>query len=244
MAVTYFISDLHLGEDFPQITACFEKFMQEKAPQADALYVLGDLFEVWIGDDNVTPFNTHIAEVFKATSKTTPIYFIHGNRDFAIGKAFAAKAGFTILDEQTVIDLYGTPALLLHGDEMCTDDIEYQKFRQRARTRWWQTLMGALPLSIRRYLADRGRKKSKANKMRLAADIMDVAQSAVEETFLRHEVSLMIHGHTHRPAVHDFTLNEKPMRRIVLGDWYEQGSMLTVTPDEMKLEQLRFDTAL
>jgi UDP-2,3-diacylglucosamine hydrolase len=240
MAFTYFISDLHLGEDFPEITACFETFMRDKAPHADALYVLGDLFELWLGDDNVTPFNTHIASVFKRLSDTTPVYFIHGNRDFAIGQEYADKAGFTILDEQTVIDLYGTPTLLLHGDEMCTQDIEYQKFRARARTKWWQGIMGALPLPLRRYLANRGRNKSKNNKMRLADSIMDVTPEAVLETFEKHKVQVMIHGHTHRPAVHQLTANGNDAKRIVLGDWYEQGSVLTATPDKLDLESLAF----
>lgn len=240
MSVTYFISDLHLGEDFPNITDCFERFMHNTAPQADALYVLGDLFEVWIGDDNVTEFNTRIAHLFKQLSQTVPIYFIHGNRDFAIGSQFAEKAGFTILPEQTVIDLYGTPTLLLHGDELCTQDEEYQKFRKRARTRWWQFMMGSLPLRFRRYLANRGRKRSTQNKMRLAADIMDVTQSAVESTLNQYDVDVMIHGHTHRPDVHEFTIAGKQATRIVLGDWYEQGSMLVATPDKITLKTLSF----
>ncbi|WP_100656878.1 UDP-2,3-diacylglucosamine diphosphatase [Alteromonas flava] len=242
MSLTYFISDLHLGEDFPEITACFETFMREQAPEADALYVLGDLFEVWIGDDNQTPFNQHIAAIFKSLSASTPIFFIHGNRDFAIGERFARQAGFTILAEQTVIDLYGEPTLLLHGDELCTDDIEYQKFRRRARTRWWQTLMGALPLALRRHLASRGRKKSTANKQRLAADIMDVAPDAVIETFTKHNVHTMIHGHTHRPAVHELDVNGQSARRIVLGDWYEQGSVLVATPNGLDLHSLNFQS--
>lgn len=241
MAVTYFISDLHLGEDFPEITACFETFMRETAPTADALYVLGDLFELWIGDDNVTLFNSHIARIFKQTSLKVPIFFIHGNRDFAIGKSFANKAGFTILNEQTVIDLYGTPTLLLHGDELCTRDVEYQKFRKRARTNWWKTIMGSLPLPLRRYLANRGRKRSMNNKQRLAENIMDVTSEEVVSALEKHDVQTMIHGHTHRPAVHKLMANNKPATRIVLGDWYEQGSILYVTPNELTLKSLRFN---
>lgn len=240
MAVTYFISDLHLGEDFPEITACFESFMRETAPKADALYVLGDLFELWLGDDNVTLFNSHIARIFKQTSRHVPIYFIHGNRDFAIGKAFAEKAGFTILDEQTVIDLYGTPTLLLHGDELCTRDIEYQKFRKKARSKWWKTLMGSLPLPLRRYLANRGRKLSKNNKQRLAANIMDVTPDEVVLALEKHNVQTMIHGHTHRPNIHNLQANNKPAKRIVLGDWYDQGSILFVTPNDLALKTLQF----
>ena len=235
-----FISDLHLSDAAPEITTCFERFLELHTQNIDELYILGDFFEVWIGDDNVTEFNTRIAHLFKQLSQTVPIYFIHGNRDFAIGNQFAKKAGFTILPEQTVIDLYGTPTLLLHGDELCTQDEEYQKFRKRARTRWWQFMMGSLPLRFRRYLANRGRKRSTQNKMRLAADIMDVTQSAVESTLIQHNVDVMIHGHTHRPNVHEFTVAGKQATRIVLGDWYEQGSMLVATPDKITLETLSF----
>ena len=242
MAITYFISDLHLGEDFPEITACFEQFMRDKAPDADAVYVLGDLFEVWIGDDNVTLFNSHIAQIFKQTSARVPIFYIHGNRDFAIGRAFADKAGFTILDEQTVIDLYGKPTLLLHGDELCTRDIEYQKFRKRSRTVWWKTMVGLLPLPLRRYLANRGRKRSMNNKQRLAENIMDVTPEDVVSTLTKHNVDTMIHGHTHRPAVHKLMVNNKPATRIVLGDWYEQGSILVATPDKLELKTQQFNS--
>ena len=240
MAFTYFISDLHLGEDFPEITACFETFMREQAPQAEALYVLGDLFELWLGDDNVTPFNTHIAAIFKHLAQTTPVYFIHGNRDFAIGQTYADKAGLTLLDEQTVIDLYGVPTLLLHGDEMCTRDIEYMKFRARARTKWWQGIMGSIPLPLRKYLANRGRKKSKNNKMRLAENIMDVTPEAVVETLEKHQVQVMIHGHTHRPDMHQLEANGQPAKRIVLGDWYQQGSVLVASKEGLKLQSLAF----
>lgn len=240
MPITYFISDLHLGEEFQEITDCFERFMRELAPKAEALYVLGDLFEVWIGDDNETEFNNHIAHIFKQTSQHLPIYFIHGNRDFAIGRKFAEKAGFTILEEQTVIDLYGTPTLLMHGDELCTQDIEYQKFRKRARSKWWLTLMGALPLSFRQHLANRGRKRSMSNKQRLAADIMDVTPSEVVHALEKHQVQTMIHGHTHRPAVHQLTANGQPAKRIVLGDWYEQGSYITAKEDDITLHKLPF----
>ncbi|MDM7860350.1 UDP-2,3-diacylglucosamine diphosphatase [Alteromonas sp. ASW11-36] len=240
MSVTYFISDLHLGEDFPAITRCFEVFMREKAPHAEALYVLGDLFEVWYGDDNNSPFNQHIAAVFKQVAEHTPVFFIHGNRDFMLGQRYANKAGFTILNEQTVIDLYGTPTLLLHGDELCTDDIAYMKFRRKSRSRWWQTMVKALPLSLRRYLATRGRKNSESNKMQLAADIMDVTPQAVIEALENHNVQQMIHGHTHRPDMHHLEANGKPATRIVLGDWYEQGSMLVATPEGLTLENIQF----
>ena len=240
MSVTYFISDLHLGEEFPAITRCFEAFMRDKAPHAEALYVLGDLFEVWYGDDNNSPFNQHIATIFKQVAKHTPVYFIHGNRDFIIGQRYADKAGFTILDEQTVIDLYGTPTLLLHGDELCTDDVAYMKFRRKSRSWWWQTIVKSLPLSLRRYLATRGRKNSESNKMLLAADIMDVTPQAVVEALEKHQVQRMIHGHTHRPDVHQLEANGKPATRIVLGDWYEQGSVLVATSESLTLENMQF----
>ena len=133
MPFTYFIADLHLSADRPDITQCLFDFLANEAPQAEALYVLGDLFEVWIGDDNVTPFNTSVADAFRQLSQQVPIYFIHGNRDFAIREQWAAKAGMQLLPEQTVIDLYNTPTLITHGDELCTRDVAYQKFRKKSR---------------------------------------------------------------------------------------------------------------
>jgi UDP-2,3-diacylglucosamine hydrolase len=240
MSVTYFISDLHLSADRQDINNCLFHFLQTEAIHADALYILGDLFEVWIGDDNVTPFSESIAAALKSLSATVPIYFIHGNRDFAIRQAFADRAGMTILPEQYVIDLYGRRALLMHGDELCTRDVEYQKFRKKSRSWWWPRLMLLLPLKIRQKIANDGRETSKNNQKQLTAEIMDVTQSEVELAMQRHNVDLLIHGHTHRPNVHKFNVNNKPMKRIVLGDWYDQGSILIANAHHLLLENRAF----
>lgn len=240
MPFTYFIADLHLSDDRPDITACLMTFLQHEAPQAEALYVLGDLFEVWIGDDNITPFNEHIAAAFKQVSLCTPVYFIHGNRDFAIRDMWAKKAGMTLLNEQEVISLYGTPTLITHGDELCTRDVAYQKFRKKSRSWWWPRLMLALPLWYRRRVAENGRKKSKLNQQSLKPEIMDVTPAEVEKVMAKYEVTQLIHGHTHRPNIHTLQVNGEPATRIVLGDWYDQGSILKVSAQSIQLEQRKF----
>ncbi|NDV91899.1 UDP-2,3-diacylglucosamine diphosphatase [Alteromonas sp. 345S023] len=240
MPFTYFIADLHLSADRPDITECLLAFLSSDAKQADALYVLGDLFEVWIGDDDVTPFNTAIADAFRDVSAHCPVYFMHGNRDFAIRDAWLNKAGMTLLEEQTVVDLYGTPTLLTHGDELCTRDVAYQKFRKKSRGWWWPRLMLALPLWYRRRVAENGRAESKAKQKGLKPEIMDVTPEEVEKAMARHDVQRLIHGHTHRPNIHSLTVNGKPATRIVLGDWYDQGSILKVTPKEVMLQHNKF----
>ena len=240
MSFTYFISDIHLTEDRPDITECLLTFLADDAREADALYVLGDLFEYWVGDDDITPFNTRVAAAFKAVSETIPVYFIHGNRDFAMRKAYAKRAGFQLLPEQAVVDLYGTPTLIMHGDELCTEDVSYQKFRKKARSWWWPRIMLAMPLWYRRKLKEEIQQKSRESKSTLTMEIMDVTTSEVERQFELHKVSRMIHGHTHRPAVHDLTINNEPAQRVVLGDWYSQGSMLKVSPEGIELTNKNF----
>ncbi|MCW8108298.1 UDP-2,3-diacylglucosamine diphosphatase [Alteromonas ponticola] len=242
MNFTYFISDLHLSEAYPDITRCLLRFLNTDAPKADALYVLGDLFDVWIGDDNITSFNETIAAAFKTLSKSTPIYFIHGNRDFAIRRGWTEKAGMTLLPEQFVIDLYGQQTLLTHGDELCTLDVEYQKFRRKSRSWWWPKLMLALPLWCRRKIAEDGRKKSQLKQQKLTNEIMDVTPEEVVKVMEKYAVQRLIHGHTHRPNIHTLKVNGKPATRVVLGDWYEQGSILKVSPTELLLEKRDFST--
>lgn len=240
MPFTYFIADLHLSAERTDITQCLIDFLQHEAPQADALYVLGDLFEVWIGDDNVTPFNTYIAQAFKSLSHQIPIYFIHGNRDFAIRQQWADKAGMQLLPEQAVINLYGTPTLISHGDELCTCDVAYQKFRKKSRGWWWPKLMLALPLWYRRRVAENGRRKSKQNQKGLRPEIMDVTPAEVVSAMEKFGVQRLIHGHTHRPNVHSLIANGQCAIRIVLGDWYDQGSVLKVCQDNFELQTRRF----
>nr|WP_136251914.1 UDP-2,3-diacylglucosamine diphosphatase [Ningiella ruwaisensis] len=235
-SITFFISDLHLSAQRPDITACFDNFMQNEAPQAEALYILGDLFEVWIGDDDITDFSEHIANTIAQVANKLPVYFIHGNRDFAIREGFAKRCGMQLLPEQAVIDLYGRKTLISHGDELCTRDKAYMKFRKKARGWWWPKLMLALPLSWRRRIAENGRKTSQNNQKVLTADIMDVTPSEVDAAMRRFEVDYFIHGHTHRPNIHRFNLDGRARQRIVLGDWYDQGSILRASPDELSLE--------
>jgi UDP-2,3-diacylglucosamine hydrolase len=238
---TYFISDLHLSADRDDINQCLFKFLSEQAPKAEALYVLGDLFEVWIGDDDQNSFTLNIAKAFHALSQSgVPVYFIHGNRDFLIRQRFAKQAGFKILPEQLVIDLYGEPTLIMHGDELCTKDIDYQAFRKKARSWWWPRLMLSLPLSIRCKLAKKGRAISKQKQSKLNQEIMDVTPQEVVSVMQAHGVVKMIHGHTHRPAIHQLQVNNQHAQRIVLGDWYDQGSILQVSKDGLKLSTVNF----
>ncbi len=240
MPFTYFIADLHLSADRTDITACLLEFLSVEAPDADALYVLGDLFEVWIGDDDVTPFSEQIADALQTLSHSTPVYFIHGNRDFAIRDSWANKAGMTILSEQTVIDLYGEKTLITHGDELCTRDVVYQKFRKKARGWWWPRLMLAMPLWFRRRVARNGRAESKENQRHLNADIMDVTPEEVVRVMDHYNVRQLIHGHTHRPNIHTLTVRNETAKRVVLGDWYDQGSILKVSADGLELQKRKF----
>lgn len=230
-----FISDLHLSADRPDITDAFVRFLQTQTPDATALFILGDLFEMWLGDDDRSPFTLHVAQHLHATSQHLPIYFIHGNRDFAIGRKFATTAGIQLLPEQQVIDLFGQRTVLLHGDELCTGDIAYMKFRKKARGWWWPRLMSAIPLPIRRQLAHRGRAVSKQNQRALSAEIMDVTPEEVVKTCELHQVTQMIHGHTHRPGYHQHNTQLGHAKRIVLGDWYTQSSVLVAQASGLHL---------
>jgi UDP-2,3-diacylglucosamine hydrolase len=225
---TLFISDLHLDESRPEIVDLFEHFLAEEARGANALYILGDLFESWIGDDDDSVLADRVARALRALSDSgVPIYFMRGNRDFVLGETFARKAGMTILEDPTVIDLDGKPVLLMHGDTLCTDDVDYQKFRKLMHNRWFQRIALALPLSVRRRIAGRLRGQSQKHVERKAEAIMDVNQWAVQSTMRKHGIALLIHGHTHRPATHSFNLDGRSVERVVLGDWYDQSSIFT-----------------
>jgi len=237
MNKTLFISDLHLTESRPDISKAFFDFLDNQVnEELDALYILGDFFEVWVGDDYQTALTLKIAEKLKTiTNSGIPVYFIHGNRDFLVGKKYADLSGISLLNERTVIDLYGRKALILHGDEMCTQDLEYQKFRQKSRGWWWPKLMLAMPLFYRQSVAKKARERSKASQMDKAPEVLDVTNEAVIDTFKQYKTTLMIHGHTHRPNVHIHDIDGKPAKRIVLGDWYTQGSYLIVTQESQEL---------
>lgn len=239
--ITYFIADLHLAEDRPDITACFLSFLKKDAPKAQTLYILGDLFEYWIGDDDDSPLVSNIAKNLKILSDLgTAIYFIQGNRDFLLGKRYAKRCGMTLLPDVTTIDLYGEKTVIMHGDTLCTRDVDYQAFRKKSRSWWWQTIIKSLPLFVRRKIAQNYRKQSAQSTAMKSQDIMDVTQEEVVHCLAEHQAKLLIHGHTHRPATHELTVNGAPARRIVLGDWYEQGSILYVSPEGMTLENMPF----
>ena len=222
-----FISDLHLDGARPDITEQFLTFLRTDARQAEALYILGDLFEAWIGDDDPDSDKQRIQLALRElTASGVPCYVMHGNRDFLLGKQFCRTTGCRLLDDGTLIAVHGKQVLLLHGDVLCTDDHAYQKLRRRMRNPILQFIMRNLPLATRKSLAAKIRAGSKAHIENSMAQIMDVNQAAVAQTFAHHHVDLMIHGHTHRPAIHSLTVNGKPATRIVLGDWYTQGSVL------------------
>ncbi len=222
------IGDLHLCPQRPDITDAFRRFVETRLNDCDALYIVGDLFEFWIGDDDLTPFTKEVTALLRHASDQTRVFFIHGNRDFAVGKGFAQRCGLTLLPEVARIDLFGTPAVILHGDSLCTDDIEYQKFRRLRCRPWFLPLTLALPLKIRRYLSDRGRAQSKQKARQVDYRPVDVTAEAVDQLMAQEGVEVMIHGHTHRPAIHK--LDEHRLR-LVVGDWYSQDSVLELTPE-------------
>jgi UDP-2,3-diacylglucosamine hydrolase len=236
---TLFISDLHLEPTRPAITALFLDFLERRARRAEALYILGDLFEAWIGDDDDAELGGIIATALRAlTDQGVPSYFLHGNRDFLLGERFAAASGIQLLPESVVIELAGERILLLHGDTLCTDDIEYQAFRAQVREPAWRARTLALPLAQRRALAGQLRETSRQATQQKAADITDVNPTAVDRVLRAHGVRRLIHGHTHRPAIHDGVLDGQPARRAVLGDWYDQGSVLVCDMAGWRLEPL------
>ena len=243
---TLFISDLHLDPSRPAITELFLAFLRDEAMQADALYILGDLFEAWIGDDTPSAAADAVADALHAVAEAgVPVYFIRGNRDFLVGNDYARRAGFRILPDPSVIDLYGRPVLLQHGDLLCTDDVAYQQFRTQTRDPAFQAQFLAQPLAARIAFAQKARDASQARQSEMKQGdraqfetVTDVAPADVEAAFIRYGVDTMIHGHTHRPAIHTLHAGGRECTRIVLGDWYEQGSVLRVTPQGWTLESL------
>jgi len=237
---TLFISDLHLDPVRPGITRLFGDFIENEARDAEALYILGDLFEAWVGDDDPSETGAFVAARLKALAdRGVPVCFMHGNRDFLVGEDYARRAGMTLLQDPVVVPLHGTPTLLTHGDLLCTGDTAYQQFRAQTRDPEWQRQFLAQPLPARLAFAQAARAASQARQGELRdagtmETITDVAPDAVAEAFARHGVDAMIHGHTHRPAIH----RDGGRTRIVLGDWYEQGSVLRIDADGTRLATL------
>lgn len=236
---TLFISDLHLEAGQPEIGEQFLTFLAGPAREADALYILGDLFEAWIGDDDPNSYYVQMkAAIRKLSDSGVPVYFMHGNRDFMIGDAFAAEAGVVLLDDPHSLELHGENVLLSHGDALCTDDIEYQQVRAMTRNPDWQALMMSKSIDERIAFALQAREQSLARNESLTEEIADVNQAAVEQAIQETGADILLHGHTHRPAVHPFHVDGRPVHRIVLGDWYEQGSMVIWDEDGPRLEEL------
>lgn len=242
---TLFISDLHLTAGRPHITDLFFDFLERETRSADALYILGDFFEYWIGDDALEQAEFRpIARALRAVVDAgTPVSLMRGNRDFLLGARFARETGCHLIEDPTVIDLYGTPVLLMHGDTLCTDDVDYLAFRKMTRAESWQHDFLAKPSSERDAIARNGRELSRQATASKAPEIMDVTQAAVVEALRRHRVRHLIHGHTHRPGKHTFDLDGEPAVRIVLGDWYRHGSVLRCTDTDWKLAELPLSTA-
>ncbi|AVO55786.1 UDP-2,3-diacylglucosamine diphosphatase [Ectopseudomonas mendocina] len=234
------ISDLHLEEKRPDITRAFLHFLATRAPQAEALYILGDFFEVWIGDDGMTPFQHEIAQALRTLSDSgTRIYLMHGNRDFLLGKRFCREAGCTLLSDPHKVQMGGESVLLMHGDSLCTLDVGYMKLRRWLRNPLSLLILRNLPLSARQKLARKLRNESRAQTRMKASEIVDVTPQEVLKVMAAHGVRTLIHGHTHRPAVHELEVNGQTARRIVLGDWDRQGWALQI--DDEGFNQAPFE---
>ncbi|MEO4046754.1 UDP-2,3-diacylglucosamine diphosphatase [Pseudomonas sp. CAU 1711] len=236
------ISDLHLEEQRPDITRAFVHFLKTRAHEAEALYILGDFFEVWIGDDGMSPFQQDIARALRELSDAgTRILLMHGNRDFLIGRAFCRAAGCTLLKDSCVVRLNDEPVLLMHGDSLCTLDAAYMKLRRWLRNPLSLFILRNLPLATRHKLARKLRSESRAQTRMKASEIVDVTPDEVPRVMAAHKVRTLIHGHTHRPAMHQLQVDGQPARRIVLGDWDRQGWALQV--DEGGFHQAPFPLA-
>lgn len=242
---SYFLSDLHLSPEHPEISAAFIQFLTSQAPSADKVYILGDLFEYWIGDDATQIIGADpILDAMKLLSEKTPCYFVAGNRDFLVRQGFSELSGFKILPDETVIDLYGSPTLILHGDSLCTDDIKHQQFRENfVLNKMVCDLLLTKPLHERLALAQKARSKSQSNNGQMNENIMDVTEAATIKAFKTNNVQQMIHGHTHRQNVHTHDINGVRATRYVLGDWHTSSSILTATPTSIQIDNLEIKTS-
>ncbi|MBN4080705.1 UDP-2,3-diacylglucosamine diphosphatase [Beggiatoa alba] len=236
---TLFIADLHLSDQRPGITYLFNNFLKNEARQARALYILGDMFEAWLGDDCILPaYEATIKNLKSLSSCGIPVYILHGNRDFLIGEVFCELSGCQLMQESNIITIDGQKYLVMHGDTLCTDDVKYQQFRTMVRDPGWQKQLLQKTPAERMALAKEYREMSQTETADKAAEIMDVNQSAVKNAMRDANITTLIHGHTHRPNIHHFDLDGKRARRIVLGDWYEQGSVLRLKDNKFDLESI------
>jgi len=218
---TFFVADLHLTDARPEATGRFFRFLDTEARGADALYILGDLFEAWVGDDHDETVAHDTARRLRSlVDSGTPVYFMHGNRDFMLAQRYAAASGMTLLADPTSVELYGVSTLLMHGDTLCTDDTAYQRFRNRVRRPWVLGLLRRLPLSLRHRMARQARAGSESAKADKPAEIMDINTAEVHRVLRAHGAQRLIHGHTHRPACHPHEIDERVCERWVVPDWY------------------------
>lgn len=232
-----FISDTHLHESRPEVTEGFFRFLEEHASGAEALYILGDFFDSWIGDDDDSPLVQEVTARVRAVADAgTHLYIMHGNRDFLIGPKFVDAIDAELLPDPTIINLYGRSALLMHGDTLCTRDEAYMAFRRQVRSTQWQSEVLSKPLEERRHMALQLRKQSASMNSNKAQDIMDVTPEEVTRVMRRDKTPLLIHGHTHRPARHPINLGQASAERIVLGDWHDRGWCLRAEPEGLRLE--------
>ncbi|MET1081004.1 MAG: UDP-2,3-diacylglucosamine diphosphatase [Pseudomonas sp.] len=235
------IADLHLEQERPDITRAFLHFLDERAKDAEALYILGDFFEVWIGDDAISPFQQTIATALRHLSDNgTAIYLMHGNRDFMLGQAFCRQAGCTLLSDPSRVQFNGETVLLMHGDSLCTQDLDYMRLRRILRNPLVLWILRHLPLKTRHKLARALRSGSREQTRQKASYITDVHPDEVPRVMAAHSVRTLIHGHTHRPAIHDLQVDGQPARRIVLGDWHEQGWAIQVDGNGIRLAPFPF----
>lgn len=237
---TLFVSDIHLCADRPATTRLFLDFLEQRAASAEALYILGDLFEAWLGDDFILPeFRPVIAALKKLTGAGVPVYFMHGNRDFLIGETFAELSGCRLIPDPKVIDLHCRAALLMHGDTLCTDDVAYQEMRGKLRSLTWIRAFLEKSAEERMAFARELRERSRTATGAKEDYVMDVNRGTVTRILEKFDISLLIHGHTHRPGTHDITVKGRAGQRIVLGDWAETGSVLTCDAEGCRLETVR-----
>jgi UDP-2,3-diacylglucosamine hydrolase len=234
-----FVSDLHLDAASPEAVDQFLQFLQSHAADAQGLYILGDLFEMWVGDDDPDSTKTRVRAGLRAlTTRNVACFVLHGNRDFLLGRQFCADTGAQLLVDPVIAELDGERVLLTHGDALCTDDHSYQELRSVVRAADWQRRFLALPIADRELLANEARSGSRQHTSRTIPYIMDVNAEAVEKAYKATRVRRIIHGHTHRPGVHDTFIDGEPAQRIVLGAWYEQGSYLSYDRGRYELREL------
>lgn len=236
---TVFISDLHLSDKRSDACRLFDYFAHTLARRAEAIYILGDLFDAWIGDDISPGFVTQELAALRALSgRGIPVYVMHGNRDFLMAEGFEAASGCQLIEDPLVVNLYGTRTVLTHGDALCTEDTEYQAFRSQVRDPAWQRAFLAAPPQTRLATAQNLRDESIRRTGEKEAYIMDVTREAVEALLREHDARWLIHGHTHRPAVHEFVIDGTPAIRYVLGDWHDKAAVLVCEPGTCRLETL------